>query len=135
MVNKEFRAQGKILSLKKIKQGENHLKPDTQKIYLKERCQQRIGQIDLSGDENTFLWEAPYATDYEIEWVENSTGDCKGINNYVGSKRVTVSSEDIQTQEDRETEKTKEMIDTIGSIIAGTLSLTLLYSIYRFVKK
>ena len=67
--------------------------------------------------------------------MENSTGDCKGINNYVGSKRVTVSSEDIQTQEDRETEKTKEMIDTIGSIIAGTLSLTLLYSIYRFVKK
>ena len=93
------------------------------------------GRLVKAGDENTFVWEAPYATDYEIEWVENSTGDCKGINNYVGSKRITVSSEDIQTQEDRETQNTKEMIDTVGGIVAGTLSLTLLYSIYRFMKK
>ena len=88
-----------------------------------------------AGDENSFVWEAPYASEYEVEWVENSTGDCKGINNYVGSKRVTVSSEDIHTQEEREIEKTREMIDTVGSIVAGTLSLTFLYSIYRLMKK
>ena len=93
------------------------------------------GRLIKAGDENSFVWEAPYASEYEIEWVENSTGDCKGINNYVGSKRVTVSSEDIQTQEVRENEKTREMIDTVGSIVAGTLSLTFLYSIYRFMKK
>lgn len=92
------------------------------------------GRLVKAGDENDFVWEAPYASEYEIEWVENSTGDCKGINNYVGSKRITVSSNDIQTQDEIEREKKKEMIDTVGSIVAGTLSLTFLYSIYRFMK-
>jgi len=93
------------------------------------------GRLVKAGDDNSFVWEAPYASEYEVEWVENSTGDCKGINNYVGSKRLTVSSTDIETQDEIKRERTSEMIDTIGSIFAGTLSLTFLYSIYRFIKK
>ncbi len=103
----------------------------TQEYFIGDITQ---GRLVKAGDDYSLIWDAPYASEYEIEWVENSTGDCKGINNYVGSKRFTITNADIQSENEREQEKTKEMIDTVGTVLAGTLVLTLVYSLYRFGK-
>jgi len=103
----------------------------TQEYFIGDLSQ---GRLVKAGDDYSLIWDAPYPSEYEVEWVENSTGDCKGINNYVGSKRFTITNEDIQSEKEKEQERTKEIIDTVGTVVAGTLVLTLVYSLYRFAK-
>jgi hypothetical protein len=84
----------------------------------------------FAGDGNLYEWSAEYPATYEVKWMENSTSICRSLG-YVDSKRYEVNNSEVEADNSN---SNQEEIDRIGTVLVGIVGLTLVYSLYHFLK-
>ena len=62
--------------------------------------------------------------------MENSTSICRSLG-YVDSKRFEVTNSEVEADNSN---SNREDIDRVGTVLMGIMGLTLIYSVYHFVK-